>query len=999
MRRSHALLAGFIALWSGLSPTLAAERVVPAEFVERVWLMDEGLPHNVVHRVAQDKRNFMWLATRSGLARFDGRECREWLVSDGTQSARDLAVAPDGSLVLLTAKEGVRVINGRESRDHPMNAELEERTLSAVFIEPNGAVWAASNMLFRWHEGRLQRFETITRRPQPTGYVWSFAQGEAGEVWVAIAGVVWRYAEGKLTVVEGDFGDRTCVAKARNGGVWIAAEDRLLLARKGKIETVHTSPAWAALGQFVELFEDNQEVLWVVTQVNGVFRLVNGALQQVPLSHERVLSITQDSEGNMWLGTNGGGLIRLRPKTFIQLDTAAGLGALISTSVAEDPTGSIWLANRAGGLARWRDQKLERITTEDGPLATFVPGLVCPDRTGHLWVSELRGLFKIPVADPARAKLISEVTGPIDAMHCTRNGDVWVSARKQPWGFFRDGVYHSLSDAEDVPQGRPTSFAEDAEGDLWVATLESNLYEFRAGRFVQHKRVDEHFRFPIHALHFDTRGTLWLGTQHGLARKHGNGYQFITTEEGLPDTTITQMVEDDFGRLWIGTRRGLSFISIEQVEAVMEGRETKVFATTLGRDEGLIGISALSGGPPTTWKGEDGQLWFVTYRGVIGIDPAAVATSNGNGGLPSYVDAVLIDGRAVDVRPDTPVLVPPATMRVEFRFVVPSFSSPGRVRVRHQLVGLDPDWVETGASFSATYAGLPPGKYTLRVAGVNESGTLSESATSLVLMAQPAWWQTWWFRGAAVLAFAGLIVGVVRFWSQRRFRRLQQAHALEQERARIARDLHDELGGSLTQIGFLADRIRRQAGDAGMNQPLSELAARTRRVAADLESIVWTVSPKNDTWAGLVHFLSEYAQRFFSDAGIDCVVEASEVRADLPVSPEVQHHLLAIAKEGMNNLLKHAKASRVVFLLRAEENMLIMSLCDNGIGFDLNAPENGERNGLTNMRTRAQEIGGVLELTSSASAGTNLTLRVPFDATARRPLPASSKSSLKPLSS
>jgi signal transduction histidine kinase len=302
--------------------------------------------------------------------------------------------------------------------------------------------------------------------------------------------------------------------------------------------------------------------------------------------------------------------------------------------------------------------------------------------------------------------------------------------------------------------------------------------------------------------------------------------------------------------------------------------------------------------------------------------------------------------------------------------------------VRYQLAGFDFGWIDADRDRRASYVRLPPGSYTLRVSAANQDGRWTEPGASLAVTVVPAWWQRWWFAAALVAGFTGGVVWLVRFWSHRRLKRrlhqLQREHALEKERARIARDLHDELGGSLTQIRMLADRLRRHAPNAEAQTVAAQLSTRTRRLTGELESIVWTVSPKNNTWDRLAAFIGQYALRFFRDTPLACTVHGIDSIPALPLRPDEQHHVLAVAKEALNNTLKHASATRVTVTMAAADGVFSLEIRDNGTGFDAHDSALPARNGLTNMRARAREIGARLELETAPGAGTRIALHLPL---------------------
>jgi signal transduction histidine kinase len=308
------------------------------------------------------------------------------------------------------------------------------------------------------------------------------------------------------------------------------------------------------------------------------------------------------------------------------------------------------------------------------------------------------------------------------------------------------------------------------------------------------------------------------------------------------------------------------------------------------------------------------------------------------------------------------------------------------VRVRHQLENFDADWVDTAPDRTARYAKLPPGDYRLRVIACNSEGVWNRDGATLALTVLPAWWQTVWFQIGAVLAAMALVAWGARVWSQRklqaRLARLEHEHALEKERARIARDMHDELGGSVTGINLLIQRLRDGPAPAG-NGVVDLLERRVRRLTLELERVVWTVSPKHSTLDQLAVFIERFARNLFADSAMRVRVQGREAIPVRPLNPECQHHVLAVTKEAINNVLKHSHATEVVISMSFADETFALSVQDNGVGFAPEAEEHSERNGLHNMRTRVAEMGGVLEIRSRAGDGTEIAMRVPISSVAK----------------
>ncbi|MEO7415103.1 MAG: two-component regulator propeller domain-containing protein [Opitutaceae bacterium] len=964
----------------------------PANYYGKSWLVDDGLPHNTITRVVQDQRAYLWIASSGGLTRFDGRDFRDYPLPvtspEASFTIRDVAVEKSGALLMLPASGGMmRFENGGFLR-HPASGVLGNRTLLNLFIEPQGAVWLGTGVsVLRWEDEKLRVFDQNSGLSNRPGVRYTFASDSRGRTWIGGGDFVGWYRNGQIIPLSAPAGSSISIAPARSGGIWIASAEQLLKWDEDGTQLVKSGAAWGPGRENIQqLFEDSTGALWISTRRQGLFRLDDEGITPVPTSHQQVNGVAEDTEGNLWVATDGGGVTRLRRQRFVVLNAGAGFPDDISVSVTADSTGALWCASRNGQVVRYHNGEVRLFSPEGGdmPAATGV----CADHEDNIWVGTDQGLYLIPAGGVKPMRLVDAGPRPVRTMYVGRNGDMWVAYGETAGDNYRLARFHEGK--MDVLRMDGAFFhkhviaiAEDTKGSVWISASDGELLEYRDGKFSVRVRREASPCGRVDALYADERGGVWLGGVRGLVLMEEGRLQLFTRDQGLPDDLITQILEDEGGRLWLCTRRGFFSVAVEELKAVAAGRAARVSAITFGREEGLPGISAPMGGHPKAWRSRDGLLWFATNRGVVGFDPAITAAAQPP--LPAYIDQVLVDEKPVPVA--NPLQVPPRSHQVEFRFSAPTYAAPEKVRFRYQLVGFDPGWIEAGGERSANYVRLPPGGYTLRVVARHQAGVWPDSGSTLAFVVLPAWWQRWWARGFLLAGFTGIVVWLARYWSHRRLRahlqRLEHEHALEKERARIARDLHDDLGGSLTQIGLLADRLKRHGSGQGMSHALGQLAWRTRRLAGDLESIVWTVSPKNNTLDRLAAFIAQYVIGFCRDTSVRAVVHGEETIPAVPVAPDAQHHLLAGLKEALNNVLKHAQAKTVTVTMTADHGEFVLQIADDGIGFDPAASEHSERNGLNNMRTRVAEMSGRIEIISAQGRGAKIVLRLPLPITDR----------------
>jgi signal transduction histidine kinase len=336
---------------------------------------------------------------------------------------------------------------------------------------------------------------------------------------------------------------------------------------------------------------------------------------------------------------------------------------------------------------------------------------------------------------------------------------------------------------------------------------------------------------------------------------------------------------------------------------------------------------------------------------------------------------VVPTGGLIDLRNAPAALqLAPDHRRLEFDFTALSFSAPENVRFRYRLEGFDDEWVDGGRQRSVTYSRLARGDYRFSVKACNGDGVWNETGTTLALRVLPFFWQTWWFQTTAVGLVVSSIIGGVRYASFRRLRRrvqeLEQRAALDRERSRIARDIHDDLGSRLTQATLLVELAQRAAPEKSAEH-MQHIAATVRQVSESLDEIIWAVNPRNDVFPRLINYVTQFAVDFLNTADIRCRVDVPNALPEHPISPEVRHHLLLVAKEALTNVARHSRANEAWVRVAVRPEGFTLGIEDNGGGCS-GTPDDVRADGLRNMQQRMRDIGGDMQLESQPNMGTRL---------------------------
>lgn len=1009
---------GLAAAWLGLAAPAPGATGDAAQYFFQTWQTDDGLPQKHITSVVQTRDGYLWIGTYNGLARFDGRRFVVFNAANtpGLVSSRVTSLCEDTNGVLWLGHDAGELTRVRDGRFEPV-------PLATPW--PGGAIAAIAedgrHDLWLLHQGglmvRVRDGQTAPPEPGLTAAtVLSLVRDSEG--------ALWRAHGGKMRVVgappsvrtlkeppNDDFIVRACAS--RDGGFWIAGGDRVRRWDSGGRESIWGAVPWG--NNFVTaMLEARNGQLWVGTLGKGVFVLSPGGrfaqfTRTNGLAHDWVRTLGTDREGTVWVGTGGGGLSAARERRVIMVESPDGWQGRGVLSLCAATNGAVWIGTEGGGAYRLLDGRWKRFGEREGLTNLFVWSVFEDAQGRQLAGTWGGGLFQLVNERFVHPAALAGETVPITSLLSSRDGALWAGTQR---GLLRVTSGKVDRFAQDSLRPDVRTLVEAKDGAIWFGMSGGGLGRLKGGAVTRFGRADGLPSDHVWSLLLEDDGTLWIGTfGGGLCRWRQERFATIGPGEGLPSNVISHLMDDGHGRLWMGSYGGILRANKEELNRCADGRAKSVTFFVYGRADGLESLETAEGLTPGSCRTADGRLWFPTSRGPAVVDPANVKTNPL--APPVVIEEVVVDGNRPEARgarhevaPHASRLaaraslrIPPGKQRFEFRFTALSFAAPERVQFRYRLEGLEADWVDTSER-SANYSFLPPGDYTFRVIACNNDGVWNETGAALGLTVLPYFWQTWWFRVVAGLAAAAALGGTVRGLTRRRYRRklerLERQRAVEKERARIAKDIHDDLGASLTRITLLSQTAR---GD--LDQPeqaaadLDRIYDTARELTQAMDEIVWAVNPKHDTLDSLVSYLGGFAQDFLSTAGVRCRLDVPVHLPALPVTAEVRHNLFLAFKEAVHNVVRHAAATEARILFVLERNGFALVIQDNGKGFE--PPLNVERsmlnlqrsegvtsspirlasgNGLSNMRRRLEEIGGSCAVTTAVGQGTEVTFQL-----------------------
>ncbi len=1010
-------LAGVIA-WLNLA---AVPGAFAQEFHVQNWNVEDGLPDGEITAIQQTPGGSLWVGTPKGLAQFDG--VRFKVFKAGSSAALTdsqitwLMASRDGTLWISTQDgnvvrnqhgwfESVRPpvsIAPDQKENRAPGSPLWERRMQllegddaapdeGLLDNPNhlvedgeGAIWwhASESLVLRLKSDHWTVFTPTNGLP--AGRVRQLTLDHEGHVWIEAGGRLHRYESNAWDHQESVplSGPWPVLTPARQGGLWVA-EPRGSWFRSGGQVRRFVNGQWNGGPQPIPaipltsrstvtcLLEDHTRRLWYGTAAGGVFfSNPDGKWQRLssknPFSQGYISCLFEDGQGNVWVGTVGDGLYRITPQplTMVKLPPPLDTAEINTTCVAHD--GAIWMGTGGSGVIRRDSQGRFTMFGAEQGLGNLHVCSIFEDSRTNVWVGASAGLFRLEVGTFTHINGPPEIARWIKVLFEDKAGRLWIGAggaltcREQ-----EQFTVHPLR--ADRGHCDIRSIAEDAAGDLWIGTFGQGLYHMPHNQPDQIHRVETFPATDARALFCDRYGTLWVGTWgEGLLRANGDSFTALTTEDGLPSDRIQSIIDDAGGRIWLSTDNGVVGLPPRQViENYQRGRSPPLWCQHLSLAEGLANRVCSGSGQPVAARMSDGRLWFPDYEGVAVLDLHAITPK-----LPApsiWVEAVLAEGKPLTLTRNEELKMPSSVRRFEFDYTAPDLASAQNLRFRYKLDGLDHDWVEAGPERVAYYSQLKPGEYQFRVMVGGSDGEWHDNDHAFSLRIMPRLWERRWMQVlAGGLVLAGLGGGIV--WSQRRklrlqMERLEMQQALEMERRRIARDLHDELGARLTATALHGELVV-QDGKMPDNakSEMSLITRRVRQLIGAVDEVVWTTDPENDSLSNVVAFLCDYVEQFLAPTGISYRLEVVPDLPALPLGAQARRNLLFAVKEALNNGVRHAAARQIVLRILLENGGLKVEVSDDGRGFKPGEAR-AEGKGLANIRGRMELVKGRADITS-----------------------------------
>jgi signal transduction histidine kinase/ligand-binding sensor domain-containing protein len=968
------------------------------------YTVKDGLLSNDILCITQDAEGYLWVGTRDGISIFDGHQFNNLTAADGLPSNLIMEIAEDctsdAKTMWFLGANG-SLARWYRGRCVPFNYDSTlswTRHITTLCMDRSGILWAGT-------EDTLIQIVQNTIRPVHVGVPAHFPhlirqQGDS-ILWIASRSGLLRYeaATGIFTPIHlGAFKGKiiNSLTFDDDGAVWAGVKEGYIL----RIE--HTAiVGWRKTEPMSFLVRDKRGIFWF-GNYKGLRRMTNPLLPQSRveyLSTENGLSENTlreafvDLEDNLWLGGITQGLVKLADDYVVKFPMK-DINPQYQYSIgASDVNNHIWLVARSGlwefwrtGEGLWHQAKHDALEGK-GTAAPFPvfdiastaredvrPYSLFCTRDSILWIVfsnaqvvayAVQAVRNGPSQLRKRWVLRTGIDIPHEFPKCMivdRRGLLWygIGDRIICVDPRRSRPFLRSFDSAPIASGKnyPRALFEDRSGNIWAGFLGGGAMCLRAdslqqGTFHPVPAPDRTASNAVAAICEDSLGEVWVASEgSGILEGNGKHMKRLTINHGLASNSILSLTTDRNRRIWIGSTNGISYV--DDVESIVVVQPST-----------FLGEYCVQSG-----ETRDGTLWFVGRSGLLlyrnGDAPVRVPQPI------AHITSFQANGKELGTDQEPHLAYSENTCVVGF--VAPTFRDPTQVRYQYRLTNVDTNWSVPQRQDRVTFAALPPGAYTFEVR-THVLGSLSPlRPASFHFSIGSPFWRKWWFAYAVWLALLATVAGVIRRLEKgkvlARMRALEIQHVINQERLRISRDMHDEVGSALTEITYLSE-MARQKPDASRSY-LQEISMRSSQVIDNVSEIVWAMNPHNDTLDNLLARLRRHAAKYLDSADIRCLVKMPEIVPPLYVPGEDRRDINLAVKEALHNVAKHSAATEVRLTVTLSGLSVDIIIRDNGCGYSVTR-EGAHGHGLVNMRNRLERMGGHCIVQSEAGHGTRVT--------------------------
>jgi signal transduction histidine kinase/ligand-binding sensor domain-containing protein len=967
--------------------------------------IDDGLPQSSIWSIAQDRNGFLWVGTSDGVCRFDGYNFTTYR-NDPNDSNSIFGglyfrfYKDSANTLWVISQNGISLYNDIQDRFTKIfsyNKEYGSTNYSCIFGEDAQYIWAGVadyglvKIDKRTHKMISVKNVVFSGPPQIPSWQSGFIC--KGKIWISGSNAtcyVYDIITGKIDTTHlpllykmVDYNDSEVFAATLKNVILI---NKRTLRHKIIPYNYGDQPDGVATDIFIAsgteiVISSAYGLTYLDSRTFQMRRHIQSFTQGQKHSYTYVQCIYRDYSGNLWLGTNGGGLKKITaPYRHFKFYTSYSDGSNLVKAI---------YADRRNIYVGYFDNGLDIFRRDSG----FIKNVSM--HTLHSPQNDLHAITALDsnnlIFNLANQNFIYDysLTGnrSLSLSPISRQILPGFKTMENSFPFFlkTDNIIYTLFkdyvisfDASTPTNIKPAILYQftgeslkcafkDSRGTIWAGS-DNGVFYVNKGEAVKVALPEAVMAKTINE---DAQGNIWIGTIRGIFVLDSNKkiQKFYGENNGLPNQFIYGILRDDDGNMWFSHNKGLSVYKYA----------TNTFRHYTKED----GLQSNEFNTGAFFKADNGELFFGGINGTNSFYPNEV-------GENSYAPAVTVTSIKLFDEPlksDTTywnihtLTLPYTQNSLSFEFAELEFTNPKNNRYAYIMDGLDNTWINAGDKRFARYAALPPGRYTFKVKAANNDGKWQANPTTILINIIPPFWQRVWFRLLCITFFIVCIGSIIiliqriRHRKQIRLRELQQKIQLERER--ISRDLHDNVG---TQLSLISNNIEWVAhplkviSEHEKAEKLQFANDSVRDIITTLRETIWALNKQQISLEEFSDKLKAFVQKQLSIYPQIELNYTEEIGQVIILGPSEALDLFRICQEAITNALKYAKAAVIDLKIQSKDGKYKIAVSDNGEGFDLNKVNSSVQNGLENMRYRARDIGCLIEINTLIDKGTSIVI-------------------------
>lgn len=970
--------------------------------------VNEGLSQSSVYAIRQDKFGFMWFGTADGLNRYDGEEIRVYKIQNNkldieSNYIRGYLSEDEGGNIWFSNESGIYCYDHSADRIKTIKvfetSVFGKSSLDGILIK-DSVYWMLNSAFgifsydLKTKSLKLYKNEVFDRKA--TKLPFKSNVDAKGNIWFSLypSDGLHQFNTKTKTFYHHHPNKTYYSIWFGKGKHFITGQHKIHIydSATKKLSDFVFKTGKDSIRSIAQIFEDRFGRIWACSPGEGLvffdpkngqtrhFVHNNAKLKSLPINIVTCYYI--DAHDNLWVGTDGGGVacLDLKPPRFNLFPLNEGdypfLQDYFTKCFFEDNQQRIWVGMHNNGFSIIDPKTLSvNNYNHTGKEKLSIVGSIFQDKENNIWIGHAMGFSifddrnksftNIPLSSKTPLNPLSIYVYDIiqlsngDLLAATHWGLAWL--RKQNGKFVAKTYYQ-------VPYlgSQSISLRQDTMGNIWVASPTAGLMKVIMNDGPQF--IEKYFTgVNLRSVHLDENDNsiLWLASAKGLIKfdtKRSN-YKVYTEKQGMVNSYIYGILEDKQHNLWMSSNGGLIYFDRSknsfQNYTVNDGLQSNEFNTG------------------AYYKGESGNFYFGGIKGFNWFKDLHTEPKKRNNKPQLAITDIGINDvtftKAELFRKQKSILLPHHQNKISFRLAALDFTRPKANQIQYKLEGWDERWI-VNRNKNVIYPNLPPGEYVFKARAANQDGVWSDEESIPITINAP-FWKRWWFYAGLVFLFLVAAVLIIDLINKRKFQkqlqRLEQQRLVDQERNRISKDMHDEIGSGLTHIALMTELIQTQKkADDELRKDVGSISTSARKLVDSMSEIIWALNPHNETLENLIAYIREHAFQYFEPFDIDFEIHFPDTVPDKKLSNEQRRNLFLVSKEALNNALKHANASKVSFSIYYQKNQLEFCIEDNGQGFDETKIRRAA-NGLQNMEKRMTDIGGQF-IISTSDRGTKI---------------------------